>query len=41
LLERAGERQVDGARLGMAVNAGGWVGGAYATVVATIVARAG
>ncbi|HTE59868.1 MAG TPA: thiolase family protein [Solirubrobacteraceae bacterium] len=39
LLERADGRQVDGARLGMAVNAGGWLGGAYATVVATIVAR--
>jgi acetyl-CoA acetyltransferase len=39
LLGRAGARQVDGARLGMAVNAGGWVGGAYATAVATIVKR--
>jgi acetyl-CoA acyltransferase len=36
LLGRAGDRQVDGARLGMAVNAGGWLNGAYATTVATV-----
>lgn len=39
LMGRAGGRQVEGARLGMAVNAGGWIGGAYATAVATIVRR--
>lgn len=39
LTGRAGGRQVDGARLAMAVNAGGWIGGAYATAVATIVRR--
>lgn len=36
LLGRAGARQAAGARLGMAVNAGGWVGGTYAVGVATI-----
>jgi acetyl-CoA acetyltransferase len=36
---RAGGRQVDGAKVGMAINAGGWLGGAYATTVATIVKR--
>lgn len=34
---RAGGRQVADARIGMAVNAGGWLGGTYATAVATIV----
>jgi acetyl-CoA acetyltransferase len=33
---RAGARQVEGAHVGMTVNAGGWLGGAYATAVATI-----
>lgn len=37
LTGRAGARQVEGARLALAVNAGGWIGGAYATAVATIV----
>lgn len=36
LLGRAGDRQVEGARLGMAVNAGGWLNGAYAAAVATV-----
>ena len=35
---RAGDRQVDGARVGLAANAGGWVGGTYAVGVATILA---
>jgi acetyl-CoA acetyltransferase len=39
LTGRAGARQVDGARIGMAVNAGGWLNGAYAASVATILAR--
>jgi acetyl-CoA acetyltransferase len=39
LLGTAGARQVDGARIGMAVNAGGWLNGAYAASVATILAR--
>jgi acetyl-CoA acyltransferase len=33
---RAGDRQVAGAKLGMAVNNGGWMGGTYAVSVATI-----
>jgi len=33
---RAGERQVEGARLGLAVNCGGWMGGGYAVTVATV-----
>jgi acetyl-CoA acetyltransferase len=37
LTGRADGRQVSGARVAMAVNAGGWVGGAYATAVATVV----
>jgi acetyl-CoA acetyltransferase len=36
---RAGDRQVAGARVGMAVNAGGWLNGAYAASVATIMVR--
>jgi acetyl-CoA acetyltransferase len=40
LMGRAGGRQVDGARIGMAVNAGGWLNGAYAAAVATILERA-
>jgi acetyl-CoA acyltransferase len=38
---QAGGRQVEDARLGMAVNAGGWLGGTYATVVATVVRHHG
>jgi acetyl-CoA acyltransferase len=38
LLGRAGARQVNGARTGMAVNAGGLLDGTYAVAVATIVA---
>jgi acetyl-CoA acyltransferase len=36
LVGRAGGRQVERARVGLAINAGGWLGGAYATAVATI-----
>jgi acetyl-CoA acyltransferase len=36
LLGRAGGRQVEGARLALAANAGGWIGGSYAVGVATI-----
>ncbi len=36
---RAGARQVEDARTGMAVNAGGWLGGTYATAVATVLRR--
>jgi acetyl-CoA acyltransferase len=36
---RAGERQVEGARLGLAVNCGGWMGGGYAVTVATVLER--
>lgn len=35
----AGARQVDNARLGMAINGGGWLDGAYALAVSTIVER--
>ena len=38
LVGRANGRQVERARVGLAVNAGGWLGGAYATAVATILA---
>jgi len=41
LLGRAGGRQVEGARLGLAANAGGWVGGSYAVGVATILEASG
>lgn len=41
LTGRAGQRQVDGARIGMAVNAGGWLNGAYGASVATILRKAG
>jgi acetyl-CoA acyltransferase len=34
---RAGERQVANARLGLAINGGGWLGSSYAVTVATIV----
>jgi acetyl-CoA acetyltransferase len=34
---RAGDRQVRDARIGMAVNGGGWLGGQYAVSVATII----
>ena len=40
LTGRAGKRQVEGARVGMAVNAGGWLNGAYAASVATILRKA-
>jgi acetyl-CoA acetyltransferase len=40
LTERSGDRQVVGARIGMAVNAGGWLNGSYAASVATVLARA-
>jgi acetyl-CoA acetyltransferase len=36
LVGRANGRQVESARIGLAVNAGGWLGGAYATALATI-----
>lgn len=39
LAGQAGRRQVEGARTGMAVNAGGWLGGTYAVTVATILRR--
>jgi acetyl-CoA acetyltransferase len=41
LRDRAGARQVDGARLGLAVNTGGWMGGGYAVAVATVLEKAG
>ncbi|HEX4107394.1 MAG TPA: thiolase family protein [Solirubrobacteraceae bacterium] len=41
LRRRAGGRQVPDARVGMAVNGGGWLGGAYATAVATVLEREG
>ena len=37
----AGPRQIEGARLGMAVNGGGWLDGSYALTIATILERAG
>ena len=40
LTGRAEGRQVRGAALGLSVNAGGWLGGAYATAIATILAAA-
>ena len=36
----AGTRQVDGARIAMSVNGGGWLDGAYALAIATILERA-
>lgn len=39
LCGRAGQRQVDGARLAMAVNGGGWLGGMYALAVATLLQK--
>lgn len=39
LLGRADGRQVENARTAMAINSGGWLGGAYAVTVATIVQR--
>lgn len=36
LRDRAGERQVENANLALAINGGGWLDGAYATSVATI-----
>lgn len=41
LAGRAGSRQVDGARVGMAVNAGRWLDGTYASCVATVMEKAG
>jgi acetyl-CoA acetyltransferase len=35
----AGRRQVDGARVGLAINGGGWLDGTYAVAVSTIVKR--
>ena len=35
----AGGRQLDGARLGMAINGGGWLDGSYALAIATILER--
>jgi acetyl-CoA acetyltransferase len=35
----AGARQVEGARLGMAINGGGWLDGSYALAIATILER--
>jgi acetyl-CoA acetyltransferase len=40
VMGRAGDRQVAGATIGMAVNAGGWLNGTYAAAVATIMRRA-
>jgi acetyl-CoA acyltransferase len=40
LRDRAGERQLEHARVGMAINGGGWLDGTYAVAVATIVRRA-
>ena len=39
LRDRAGGRQVADAGTALAVNAGGWIGGAYATAVATVLQR--
>ncbi|MEZ5689205.1 MAG: thiolase family protein [Caenibius sp.] len=36
----AGARQIEGARLAMAVNGGGWLDGSYALAIATILERA-
>ncbi len=36
---QAGTRQVDGARLAMAINGGGWLDGSYALAIATILER--
>jgi acetyl-CoA acyltransferase len=36
---RADGRQVDGARMGLAINSGGWLDGTYAVALATIVER--
>jgi acetyl-CoA acetyltransferase len=35
----AGRRQVEGARVGLAINGGGWLDGTYAVAVSTIVKR--
>ncbi|MFA7595878.1 MAG: thiolase family protein [Novosphingobium sp.] len=37
----AGDRQIDKARIGMAVNGGGWLDGSYALAIATILEREG
>jgi acetyl-CoA acetyltransferase len=39
LCGRAGKRQVENARIGLAINGGGWLAGMYALAVATIVKR--
>jgi acetyl-CoA acetyltransferase len=39
LCGRAGKRQVDNARLAMAINGGGWLGGMYALAVATLLKK--
>lgn len=36
---KAGARQVEGARLALAVNGGGWLDGTYALAIATVLAR--
>lgn len=33
---RAGDRQIEGAKIGLAANAGGWIGGTYAVGIVTI-----
>jgi hypothetical protein len=35
----AGARQVEGARLGLAINGGGWLDGSYALAIATLLER--
>jgi hypothetical protein len=37
----AGRRQVKDARVGLAINGGGWLDGTYALAVATVVQRVG
>ena len=39
LRQQAGARQVEGARMAMSVNGGGWLDGAYALAIATILER--
>lgn len=38
---QAGQRQVEGARLGMAINGGGWLDGSYALAISTILEKQG
>jgi len=40
LRETAGARQVEGARMALAINGGGWLDGSYALAIATVLARA-